>query len=97
MAIKLKEKTGHSTVAITLDGTENSKLVGIVTGRDYRVSRMPLDLKIEEFMTPIENLITAKVGITLKAANDIIWDYKLNSLPILDEEGRLDSFVCRKD
>ena len=95
--LKLKERTGHSTVAITEDGTEKGKLVGIVTGRDYRVSRMPLDLKIEEFMTPIENLVTAKVGISLKTANDIIWDYKLNSLPILDEEGRLDSFVFRKD
>ena len=95
--VRLKEKTGHSTVAITEDGTPNSKLVGIVTGRDYRVSRMPMDLEVKEFMTPIEKLITAKSGITLKEANDIIWDHKLNSLPILDEEGRLDSFVFRKD
>ena len=95
--VRLKEKTGHSTVAITEDGTPNSKLVGIVTGRDYRVSRMPMDLEVKEFMTPIERLVTARSGITLKEANDIIWDHKLNSLPILDEEGRLDSFVFRKD
>ena len=95
--VRLKEKTGHSTVAITLDGTSNSKLVGIVTGRDYRVSRMPLDLQVQEFMTPIEKLITARSGISLKEANDIIWENKLNSLPIIDEEGRLDSFVFRKD
>ena len=95
--IRLKEKTGHSTVAITEDGSPNSKLVGIVTGRDYRVSRMSMDLEVKEFMTPIERLITARSGITLKEANDIIWDHKLNSLPILDEEGRLDSFVFRKD
>ena len=95
--LALKEKTGHSTMAVTEDGTSNGKLVGIVTSRDYRVSRMSLDTKVEEFMTPLNKLITAKVGVTLKEANDIIWDNKLNSLPIVDEKGNLDSFVFRKD
>lgn len=95
--LKLKEETGHSTVAVTDDGTANGKLVGIVTGRDYRVSRMKRDEKISTFMTPIERLITAKEGTTLKEANDIIWDHKLNSLPIIDNDGRLISFVFRKD
>ena len=95
--LKLKELTNHSTMAVTEDGTASGKLVGIVTSRDYRVSRMPLDLKVSEFMTPFDKLITAKSGITLKEANDIIWDNKLNSLPIIDDEGRLESFVFRKD
>ncbi len=95
--VNLKEKTGHSTVAVTDDGTCHGKLLGIVTSRDYRVSRMSLDVKVKEFMTPLEKLVTAKVGITLTEANDIIWDQKLNSLPILDEKGHLDSFVFRKD
>ena len=95
--IKLKESTGHSTIAITDDGTGNGKLLGVVTSRDYRVSRMSLDLKVREFMTPLQKLVTAKSGITLREANDIIWDHKLNSLPIVDEQGRLDSFVFRKD
>ncbi len=95
--LALKEKTGHSTVAVTQDGTPNGKLVGIVTGRDYRVSRMPLDLPVSEFMTPFDKLVYAKVGITLKEANDVIWEHKLNSLPIIDDAGRLDSFVFRKD
>ena len=95
--VALKEKTGHSTVAITDDGTCHGKLLGIVTSRDYRVTRMPLSLKVKEFMTPLEKLVTAKVGTTLTEANDIIWEEKLNSLPIVDEEGRLDSFVFRKD
>ena len=95
--VALKEKTGHSTVAITDDGTCHGKLLGIVTSRDYRVTRMPLSLKVKEFMTPLEKLVTAKVGTTLTEANDIIWEGKLNSLPIVDEEGRLDSFVFRKD
>ena len=95
--VALKEKTGHSTVAITEDGTSNGKLVGIVTGRDYRISRMPLDLKVKEFMTPLEKLVTASASTTLKEANDIIWENKLNSLPIVDKDGKLISFVFRKD
>ena len=95
--LALKEKTGHSTVAVTDDGTNTGKLLGIVTGRDYRVSRMAPDLKVEEFMTPLAKLITAPEGTTLKAANDIIWDHKLNSLPIVDKDGCLVAFVFRKD
>ncbi len=95
--IALKEKTGHSTVAVTEDGTNNGKLLGIVTSRDYRVSRMSLDEKVSSFMTPFDKLITAKEGTTLKEANDIIWDNKLNSLPIINDEGKLCYFVFRKD
>ena len=95
--LELKEKTGHSTVAVTDDGTAFGKLLGIVTSRDYRISRMEKTEKVSSFMTPIEKLVTAKDGTTLKEANDIIWDNKLNSLPIVDENGRLVSFVFRKD
>ena len=95
--VRLKELTGHSTMAVTEDGTPNGKLVGIVTSRDYRVTRMDMNTKVKEFMTPLSKLITAKVGVSLKEANDIIWDNKLNSLPIVDENGNLDSFVFRKD
>ncbi len=95
--VLLKEKTGHSTVAVTEDGTSEGKLLGIVTGRDYRVSRMDPKTKVTEFMTPFEKLIWAKEGTTLKEANDIIWDNKLNSLPIISEDGKLCYFVFRKD
>jgi len=95
--LALKEKTGHDTMAVTEDGTPHGKLLGIVTGRDYRISRMSLDTKVADFMTPFEKLITAQSGVTLKEANNIIWDHKLNSLPVIDENGRLDSFVFRKD
>ena len=93
----LKSQTGHSTVAITEDGTPEGKLVGIVTGRDYRVSRMDPSEKIETFMTPLSKLITAPEGTSLKEANNIIWDHKLNSLPILSADGKLKYFVFRKD
>ena len=95
--LALKEQTGHSTVAVTHDGTSHGKLLGIVTGRDYRVSRMSPDEKVSSFMTPREKLITAPEGTSLKVANDIIWDHKLNALPIVDENDCLVCFVFRKD
>ena len=95
--LDLKARTGHSTVAITEDGSPEGKLMGIVTGRDYRVSRMGPDTPIHTFMTPREKLITAPVGTTLKVANDIIWDHKLNSLPIVNDKDELVYFVFRKD
>ena len=95
--LELKERAGHSTVAVTDDGTSNGKLIGIVTSRDYRVSRLDPKTKVSEFMTPIEHVIYAKEGISLKEANNMIWDHKLNALPILDDKQRLVSFVFRKD
>ena len=95
--LALKEKNGFSTVAITDDGSATGKLLGIVTGRDYRVSRMEGNEKVATFMTPREKLITAPADTTLKAANDIIWENKLNSLPIVDENDHLMYFVFRKD
>ena len=95
--VALKERTGHSTVAVTEDGTAEGKLLGIVTGRDYRVSRMDPATKVREFMTPFDKLIVAKESTTLKEANDIIWDHKLNSLPIINDEQKLCYFVFRKD
>ena len=95
--LELKAKNGYSTMAVTDDGTAHGKLLGIVSSRDYRVSRMSTELHVSEFMTPLEKLVTAPEGTTLKEANDIIWDHKLNSLPIVDAEGRLVYFVFRKD
>ena len=95
--LELHEKTGHGTAAVTEDGSKTGKLLGLVTTRDYRVSRMSLDTKVREFMTPIDKLVTAPEGTSLKEANDIIWDNKINQLPIVDKEGRLVGLVFRKD
>ncbi|MBR3819270.1 MAG: IMP dehydrogenase, partial [Clostridia bacterium] len=95
--LDLYEQTGHSTMAVTEDGTSNGKLLGVVTGRDYRVSRMSADTLVADFMTPFEKLVTAPETTTLKEANDIIWENKLNSLPIIDKDGKLLYFVFRKD
>ncbi|MBC1449553.1 IMP dehydrogenase [Listeria welshimeri] len=95
--LDLKEKTGHSTVAVTEDGTAHGKLLGIVTSRDYRVTRMSPDEKVADFMTPFEKLVTANKSTTLKEANNIIWDHKLNALPLVDENEHLVHMVFRKD
>lgn len=95
--LRIKEKTGHSTIPVTHDGSPNGKLLGIVTSRDYRVSRLSPDTLVKDFMTKMEGLITGREGITLSEANDIIWDNKLNQLPIVDDEGNLVSLVFRKD
>ena len=95
--LELKERNGYSTMAVTEDGSATGKLLGIVSSRDYRVSRMELSTPVSEFMTPLEKLVPAPEGTSLKEANDIIWDHKLNSLPIVDAAGRLLYFVFRKD
>ena len=95
--LALTQRTGHSTIAVTEDGSANGKLLGIVTSRDYRVSRMPLDVKVSEFMTKFEDLICADENTSLKTANDIIWEHKLNSLPLVDKQGHLKYMVFRKD
>ncbi len=95
--LELKEKTGHSTTAVTEDGTAEGKMIGMITSRDYRVSRLSLDTKVSEFMTPFEELVYAKEGITLSEANDMLWDYKLNALPIVSDDQKLLYFVFRKD
>lgn len=95
--LSLKERTGHSTAAVTDDGSPKGKLLGIVTGRDYRPSRDSLDKPVSEFMTPFSKLVYGKSGITLSEANDLIWEHKLNCLPVIDERQHLDCLVFRKD
>jgi len=95
--LKIIERTGHSTVAVTEDGTPNGKLLGMVTRRDYRLSRMTGEEVVESFMTPLDKLVVAPATTTLKEANDIIWDHKVNTLPLVDDNGNLVYFVFRKD
>lgn len=96
--LDLLAKTGHSTMAVTEDGTPTGKLLGIVTSRDYRVSRMTGDEQAKDFMTPFEKLVYADADTTtLSMANDMIWEHKLNMLPLIDKMQRLRYMVFRKD
>ncbi len=95
--LSIVERTGHSTVAVTEDGGPNGRLLGMVTRRDYRLSRMTGLEAVESFMTPLDKLVTAPASTTLKEANDLIWEHKVNTLPIVDDKGGLIYFVFRKD
>lgn len=95
--LNLVQKTGHSTIAVTDDGTSSGKLLGIVTSRDYRISRMDGSVPVKDFMTPLSDLITAPENTDLSTANDIIWAHKINQLPIVDKSGHLLYLVFRKD
>ena len=96
-AISLIGLTGHSTIGVTSDGTPNGKLEGLLTSRDYRADKEDLTAPVKNFMTPFEKLTVGKLGITLSEANQIIWEHKLNTLPIVDDKGNLQYFVFRKD
>ena len=95
--LELKETKGHSTIAITDDGSPNGKLLGLVTSRDYRLDHTPLNTPCHAFMTPIDKLVFADEGVTLQKAYDIIWEKKINNLPVISKEGKLVAFVFRKD
>ena len=95
--VELSAKTGHSTVAVTEDGSPNGKLLGIITSKDFRIGHCPAGSKVKDYMTGLEDLATGKEGIDLSEANDIIWEKKVNQLPIVDKNGNLVSLVFRKD
>ncbi len=95
--LELKDRTKHSTVAITDDGTPNGLLLGMVTSSDYSLERIASGAKVSSFMTPISKLVTAQEGITLQEAYDRIWEHKLNTLPVVDKDGHFVAFVFRKD
>lgn len=96
-ALNLTARTGHSTIAVTEDGTSEGRLVGILTGRDFRISHTPPNALIKDYMTPLADLVTGREGISLSEANDLIWEHKLNCLPIIAQNGCLTSMVFRKD
>ena len=95
--LELVEETGHSTVIITEDGTPNGKFIGLVTDKDYRITRDDMDSPIDNFMTPKEKVVWAYEGVSLSEANDIIWEKKIACLPILDSNENLKYLVFRRD
>ncbi len=95
--IELSKKTGHSTCAVTEDGSAHGKLVGIITSKDFRISHCKPNSKVKDYMTPLEDMVTGQEGITLGQANEIIWDNKVNQLPVVDKNGNLISLIFRKD
>jgi IMP dehydrogenase len=95
--IAMTEETGHSTVAVTEDGSPTGRFIGIITSRDYRRGKTPLTTPIRQLMTPLPQIHCARVGVDLLQANELIWRHKLNCLPVIDERGNLQHLVFRKD
>ena len=95
--VDLTARTGHSTIPITEDGSANGKLMGILTSRDYRIHKSGRNAPIAKFMTPFEKLVYGEEGISLSEANEVIWDHKLNCLPIINKDQQLRYLVFRKD
>lgn len=95
--LELVERTGHSTVAVTEDGLANGVLKGIITSRDYRLSKVSLQDHVSQYMTKREDVVCGGESDDLPRCNDIIWEHKLNTLPIIDHDGRLLYMVFRKD
>jgi IMP dehydrogenase len=77
---------------------QEGKVVGIITNRDIRyVAPTNYDKPVKHFMTTKEKLITAHPGITLDEAKEIFAKYKVEKLPIVDEEGKLRGLITIKD
>lgn len=95
--LELKAINKHATMAVTDDGSANGVLLGIVTSRDYRTTRMDPNTLVKDFMTGFDKLVCGQEGCTLSEANEIIWNNKLNQLPIIDKDNHLVAFVFRKD
>ncbi len=96
-ALNLRRKTGHSTIAITADGTRNSKLVGLLTSKDFWEFKDDLSQCVKGFYTPLERLVLAEEGVSLQEATNLLWKNKKECLPIVDKQGNLKSLVFRKD
>ncbi|KAF2497041.1 inosine-5'-monophosphate dehydrogenase-like protein [Lophium mytilinum] len=90
----LKEKWGFGGFPVTENGTLRSKLVGIITPRDIQF-HAELDDHVTAVMS--KDLVTARTGITLKEANDLLSKSKKGKLPIIDENGNLVALLSRSD
>lgn len=95
--IELVKKTGHSTVPVTQDGSAKGKLLGLITDKDFWEQEDDLSRQVSEHMTPIEQVIHGKEGVSLQEANQMLYKHKKECLPILDKKGHLTALVFKKD
>jgi IMP dehydrogenase len=96
--VEVMRRTGHSTAAVTDDGTPTGRLLGLVTSRDFHPQRHDLDGPVSSRMAAVvADLPHAGPETTLTEANAQLWDRRLDCLPVLDGQGRLQYLVFRSD
>ncbi|GAB3448173.1 IMP dehydrogenase [Actinophytocola sediminis] len=95
--VGIMRRTGHSTAAVTHDGSAGGRLLGLVTSRDFHPQRHDLDGPVSGRMTAIADLPHAGTDSTLSSANARLWDERLDCLPVVDDGGHLQHLVFRSD
>lgn len=95
--LDLMRREGHSTVAVTRDGSSTGIFEGIITDNDFWEFEDDLSSLVESHMTPKEKVIYGEVGISLRSANQLLHKHKKEALPILEKDGSLNSIVFKKD
>ncbi len=82
---------------VTSDGTAGGTFLGLIGEDDFSIGRYPADLPARERMQSAPGLATASPSISLQEANTLLWDRRLQVLPVVGEDGRLSSLVLRRD
>lgn len=91
--VEEKLKRFHISGLPVIDAS--NKLIGIITNRDVKYRAID-ETKVKDVMTK-ENLITAKIGTSLQDAKAILWENRIEKLPIVDESGHLVGLITSKD
>lgn len=87
----------QDVAVVTENGKGDGKFLGIITTHDFHPKRHDMSAKVSSRMRTVESLITAPPSISLSDANTLIWDNRLDVLPIVHDNGHLASIVLRRD
>lgn len=96
-AVALRRRTGHSTIAVTADGSPHGKLVGLLTSKDFWEFKDDLSHSVTQHFTPVDRLVMAEDGISLQDATEKLWRNKKECMPVVDKQGNLRFLVFRRD
>jgi IMP dehydrogenase len=95
--VELMAETGHSTIPVTIDGSAEGEFCGLITDQDFWEFEDDLSNLVKDHMTPKSDVFFGTEGITLRKANELLHHHKKDCLPVLDEQGNLNSLVFKKD
>jgi IMP dehydrogenase len=93
----LLESAERDVAVVTDDGSPHGLFVGLISTDDFHPRRHRLDDTVASRMRGAADLVTAPPTVTLSEANTLIWDHRLDVLPVVDADGLLHSIVLRRD